>query len=180
MEINSPVLKVETKKIDPMKIFLAIVASLYFLWAVIFPGTFRFIDYINLVFHEAGHIVFFPFGYFMRIAGGTILQILIPIACALYFLFRKRFFAFSLLLFWVGESCLNVSVYAADARLRQLPLLGGDNTDHDWNIILSQLLVLDHTAAIAAAIRIAGTMVIFAAAYFSFKNATAITRVAKI
>src|SRR5258705_241221 len=38
-----------------------------------------FMHRVDLVFHEAGHIVFMPFGSFMMILGGTLGQLLMPI-----------------------------------------------------------------------------------------------------
>ena len=46
-----------------------------------------FLHMINLPFHEAGHILFSPFGRFMTILGGSLMQLLVPAVCAaaLYF-----------------------------------------------------------------------------------------------
>ncbi len=37
-----------------------------------------FMHRVNLVFHEAGHVIFMPFGRFLSILGGTLGQWLIP------------------------------------------------------------------------------------------------------
>ena len=39
----------------------------------------------NLIFHEAGHILFSPFGRFMTVLGGSLFQVLVPVTCALPF-----------------------------------------------------------------------------------------------
>ena len=67
---------------------------------------------------------------------------------------------------------LEISLYASDARVRQLPLLGGDSSGHDWNNVLSYLGTLDQTATIAGAIRIAGYLIMLLALYLSLKNST--------
>ena len=36
-----------------------------------------------ILFHEAGHVLFAPFGEVLRVAGGTLCQLLMPIACAI-------------------------------------------------------------------------------------------------
>ncbi len=41
-----------------------------------------------ILFHEAGHVLFAPFGEVIRIAGGTIGQLLMPAICAVS-LFRR-------------------------------------------------------------------------------------------
>ena len=48
-----------------------------------------FIHLINLVFHEAGHIVFAPFGPFMMTLGGSLFQVIIPLVCAWAFWFQQ-------------------------------------------------------------------------------------------
>lgn len=142
------------------RIVLAILAGAYFLWAAAHPDQWRMIDGLNLVIHEAGHIVFKPFGDFLMIAGGSLFQVIVPLTFAGYFFFNKQSFSCAFVLFWVGESLLNVSVYAADAVFMQLPLLGGDNSIHDWNYMLDDLGLLRQTAGIALAIRALGTLTI--------------------
>jgi len=44
---------------------------------------------VNLIFHEAGHVVFRPFGRFMTILGGSLLQILVPLVVMLVFLLKE-------------------------------------------------------------------------------------------
>lgn len=103
------------------------------------------------------------------IAGGSLFQLIVPATFAGYFFFNKKHFSCALVLFWLGESLLNVSVYAADSVAMQLPLLGGDNSIHDWNYLLDHLDLLRQTASIAFAIRASGTLIIiFALAWGIF------------
>ncbi len=136
-------------KKDPIKLIVAAIAGAYFLWCAYDPYQWHLIDGVNLVIHEAGHLIFRPFGEFMMIAGGSLL-----------------------VLFWVGESILNVSVYAGDSLALQLPLLGGQDSVHDWNYLLSAMNLLPATAKIAAAIRLLGTLAIVLACVGGFKFAT--------
>jgi len=99
----------------------------------------------------------------MMIAGGSLFQIIMPAIFVGYFCYQGSFYSASLVLFWVGESILNVSVYAGDSLALQLPLLGGSDTVHDWNYLLSSLGLLQHTATVAGAIRLVGTLVIVTA-----------------
>jgi hypothetical protein len=126
------------------------------------------VDNFNLVIHEAGHILFIPFGQFMTIAGGSLFQVIVPATFAAYFYYQKKHFSSALVLFLVGESLLNVSVYAGDAVLMELPLLGGDDSIHDWNWMLDRLGLLDHTREIAGAIRALGALTILSAVVGSF------------
>jgi len=153
------------------KVCLAIVAGVYFLWAALHPDHWRLIDGVNLVIHEAGHLIFRPLGEFMTVAGGSLFQVAVPTIFAGYFHFNKKYFSSALVLFWVGASMLNVSVYAADSVVMQLPLLGGDNSIHDWNYMLDRLNLLRSTGAIALAIRACGTLTIVFATIWALYTA---------
>ena len=61
----------------------------------------------------------------MMIAGGSLFQVIMPGLFVGYFWYHRKFYSAALVLFWVGESILNVSVYAGDSLALQLPLLGG-------------------------------------------------------
>jgi hypothetical protein len=156
---------------DPVKTVIALLASGYFLWAALHPADWRFIDNFNLVMHEAGHILFIPFGQFMTIAGGSLFQVIAPAVFVAYFYRQKRFYSCALSLFLVGENLMNVSVYAGDAVSMELPLLGGDDSIHDWNWMLDRLGLLDNTREIAGAIRASGALLILAACIWSFMTA---------
>ncbi|MCP9463884.1 MAG: zinc ribbon domain-containing protein [Nitrospira sp.] len=113
-----------------------------------------FLHLINLVFHEAGHVLFAPFGRFMMILGGSLGQVLIPMLCLIVLLVNTRDpFGASVALWWMGESVMDVAPYINDARAMDLILLGGvtgkETDGHDWNNILSMmgLLEWDHRLA---------------------------------
>lgn len=100
----------------------------------------------------------------MMIAGGSLFQVIMPALFVGYFAYNRNFYSSALVLFWVGESILNVSVYAGDAVALQLPLLGGQDSMHDWNYLLGSLNLLPATAKVAMAIRLLGTVVTAVAA----------------
>jgi hypothetical protein len=95
---------------------------------------------LDLPIHEFGHYLFWPFGQFMHVAGGTIFQVLFPCAFMVYFAKRKDYHAASVVLWWVAENFWNISVYASDAVATELPLLGGG--EHDWSYMLGRLGLL--------------------------------------
>lgn len=128
-----------------------------------------FIDNINLIFHEAGHIIFSVLGNFIGLLGGTLMQILIPIVFSIYFFKNKQYFSFSLLLFWVSQNFFNIYIYAKDAIVMELPLLGGDNVYHDWNSLLSRLGILEHTDKVAQTLYFIGIIVLIFAIVYSVK-----------
>ena len=101
----------------------------------------NFLHLINLVFHEAGHVIFGFFGRFIAIVGGSLNQVLVPALCTAVFVHRKQLGSAAVTLFWTGESLVDVAVYVADGRAMALPLLAEGMT-HDWNFILGNLGLL--------------------------------------
>jgi hypothetical protein len=124
-----------------------------------------FMHNINLPFHEFGHILFMPFGEFMMILGGSLFQVLLPLALMCVFVFRQRdTFAGSIMLWWCGQSFIDVSPYIADAEYRALPLVGGGGEEsHDWGNLLTMMDALDSTRAVANCSFALGTTLIIAA-----------------
>ena len=112
-------------------------------------GTYTFMDTADLIIHEAGHFFFRVFGWGIGIAGGTLMQIFLPSLLVWNFLVNNYRLGAQIMLFWLGHNLINISVYAADARSRVLPLLGGDNVLHDWHTMLSRLDLLAYDGLIA-------------------------------
>jgi hypothetical protein len=158
-----------TKSVLP-KLGLACVATFYFARCAWNPQQWRFIDGVNLLIHEAGHVIFMPFGDFLGMAGGTLLQVIVPALFVGEFYRQDQPYSASIALFWLGESLLNVSVYAADAIAMDLPLFGGPEAIHDWNFLLTRLGVIHATPVIAGTIRIIGSLIIAGAALFGVRN----------
>ncbi len=144
-----------------------IAAAVFLIWALSLaipeqPGS--FLHWIDLAFHEAGHLVFAPFGRTLMLLGGTILQLAVPAALCGYFLKQRSPFSAAFCLFWFGENFIDVSVYMADARALRLPLVGGG--EHDWNNLFYQfgLLAEDRVSAIATTTHHLGVLLMLGAA----------------
>jgi hypothetical protein len=157
-------------RVNKTRLIIALLTSAYFIYYAFTYNKWHFLDSVNLIIHEAGHIIFMFFGTFMHIAGGSLLQILFPLVFAFYFFNRKEYFSSSLVLFWVGQNILNVSLYASDAIKMELPLLGGDGVGHDWNNLLTMTNLLPYTDTIGKLLFSIGIFVIICAIYFSIKN----------
>ncbi len=125
------------------------IASLYALYYACTSTTWHFIDSADLMFHEAGHVIFLLFGEFISVCMGSGFQIFLPLFIAFYFLCHRQRISGAICLMWVGINLINVSVYAGDAIVMQLPLLGGDGVMHDWNYILTTLDTLSSTPTVA-------------------------------
>ncbi|HET7456765.1 MAG TPA: hypothetical protein VFJ74_03855 [Gemmatimonadaceae bacterium] len=111
------------------------------------PSEGGLIDGLNLGIHETGHLVFGPFGEFIGFAGGTLMQLIMPLVFMGYFLRRRDRHAATVALWWVAQNLWNISVYVADARAEELPLVGGG--EHDWAYMLGRLGWLARDTAIA-------------------------------
>jgi len=135
-----------------IRISLAVIVCAYFWYYAKTYTDWHFIDYVNLIFHEAGHVIFSFFGMFIKIAAGSGFQIAIPLFISLYFFFHAQKISGAICLLWVGQNLLNVSIYAGDAMKMQLDLLGGDNVIHDWNYLLNAMGLLGHANAVASII----------------------------
>lgn len=121
---------------------------------------------VNLVFHEAGHVVFAPFGQFVTVLGGSLLQVMVPLLCAGALLNSGDRFGATVGLWWAGQNLVDLAPYIADARALRLVLLGGrtgaEVEGHDWEHLLSALgwLPRDHALAQAAHLTGVGVMVV--------------------
>jgi hypothetical protein len=110
-----------------------------------------FMHAINLPFHEFGHVLFMPFGEFMHILGGSLFQVAWPLGLMLAFIIRRQDnFGAAVMLWWAGQSLIDISPYIADAKDRILPLIGGASEEfHDWGKLLTMLGRVDSARKIA-------------------------------
>ena len=116
-------------------------------------------DLVFVPIHEGGHALFGFFGHTLMIAGGTILQLSVPLMLAAYFLFRRQIQGTAFCTFFFFEQLLPTATYMADARARELPLLTiGDPelAEHDWATMFGWFGVLEHDTQIAAVVRFIG------------------------
>ena len=117
------------------------------------------LDWVNLAFHETGHLALAPFGGTAHFLGGTLGQLAVPVGLTAYFLVRRREpFAAAVCGWWSGENLIHVAVYMADARSLQLDLVGGG--EHDWNTLFYQFGLLSEpsVARISSLTHLLGTL----------------------
>lgn len=132
-----------------------------------------FMHSVNLVFHEAGHVIFAVFGRFMSIVGGSLLQVLLPLMLLFAFLINRREgFGASVCLWWAGQSLMDLAPYIADAKVMRLPLLGGGTGfdmpgAHDWNNILREAGRIDEAIQIAESVDRWGAFLVILALLWS-------------
>jgi hypothetical protein len=144
----------------PLGAAAAIGAMLFVLWLLVRASTGdRFVpivDHANLVFHEAGHLIVGLVSDRLSVYGGTVGQLVFPLATAWHFARRRHPLGFALTAGWACESMRNVATYVGDARALELPLIGGLDpaTHHDWREILTRwgLLEVDTTLALVISV----------------------------
>ena len=117
--------------------------------------------------HEFGHLLFAFLGEFMAVAGGSINQLLIPMATALLFYHYRDYFGIAVAGAWLSSSLLDLAVYIGDARSFDLDLVSfGEDAVHDWAFLLGRMHLVQYDLQIAAATRGLGVLVLLASLLF--------------
>ncbi|WP_162232598.1 zinc ribbon domain-containing protein, partial [Methylogaea oryzae] len=126
-----------------------------------------FVHNILLPFHEAGHVLFRPFGEFVTYLGGTLGQLLMPVVLGVALIRERRDnFGAALALWLLGASLLDVAPYVYDALDPQLMLLSGltgKDGDHDWIYLLGSTGLLRQAQTLGRATRWAGIVTLLCA-----------------
>ena len=131
-----------------------------------------FLHGVNLVFHEAGHILFLPVGAFLTALGGSLMQLLVPMMCLVALVRQNRDASGgSLARWWMGENLLDLAPYIADAVALELVLLGGftgrEVEGHDWEAILGALGWLNHASVLGKTVHGLGVVVMVGASIWA-------------
>jgi hypothetical protein len=145
---------------------VALIASGFYLVFLLYAASnhsgFLFLDNANLMIHEAGHPLFgilgggaeTGFGHTLMVLGGTLLELIVPLACAAYFFFRRESTGTAFCAFWFFENFLYIGTYMADARTSALLLVGSG--DSDWEVLFTQWNLMLHDTQIGHATRTLG------------------------
>jgi hypothetical protein len=120
-----------------------------------------------LIFHEAGHVIFRPFGEFTMMLGGTLGQLLVPTILSAALLLKNRDpFGGSIGLWFLGVSFLDVAPYVYDALHPKLMLLTGttgEDGPHDWIYILDAIGLRNQAQALGSLVHMLGAATIMIA-----------------
>jgi hypothetical protein len=147
-------------------IAMCVVLALYVVWLVIFY-RYHFLDGVNLLIHEAGHVIFTPLGMTMGVLGGTLLQLAFPIFFVVHFSRRHHTLEAAFCTIWAAESLMYTAAYMADANTQELPLIGGHI--HDWNFLLGRAGVLGAAEEIASTLHFLASLAAVLAVYLIFQ-----------
>jgi hypothetical protein len=144
--------------------------ALYGAYLLAHLGEGSLLDGVDLAIHETGHLVFAPFGELVGFAGGTLMQLIMPALFVGYFVRGRDQHAASVALWWIGQNCANISVYAADARAQELPLVGGG--EHDWAYLLGHFGWLAHDQGVGRTFHTLAILLMFGATAWGLVTAT--------
>lgn len=164
------------KRVDPARWWLRVVLwALFTVWGVRLIGADHrtgdigesFLHGPLLIFHEAGHVLFALFGEWLRMAGGSIFQLLLPGIICWTLLFKQRdAFGAAIGLWLLGVSLLDLAPYVYDALHPQLMLITGatgEEGGHDWIYLLSSLHLLPQAQTLGGLLRVLGASVVIVA-----------------
>jgi hypothetical protein len=130
------------------------------LGAVAGGGVARWIDLVFVPIHEGGHLLFGWFGsHWLMVAGGTLLQLFVPFALAVYFAFRRQIPGTAFCAFFFFEQFLPVGIYMADSRSQSLTYVtvgDPDQAEHDFYYLFSHAGILEHDTQIGRAVKVLG------------------------
>ena len=130
---------------------------MYGLYYLVVPDHFGLLDNVDLAIHETGHLVFGPFGEFIGVLGGTLLQLLFPLSFVWYFWRRQDRHAATVAGWWVAQNLWNIARYVQDAQAQDLPLVGSG--EHDWTYLLGEVGLLEHDQVVGQLVRVTGMLV---------------------
>jgi hypothetical protein len=130
-----------------------------------------FLHLPDLIFHEAGHVIFSPFGRFMSVLGGSLLQFLIPVIAAVAFVRQEDKFGAAIGAWWAGQNLVDLAPYIADAQQLRLILLGGrtgaEVEGHDWEFLLTQLRIAHYAEPIGYTTHFFGILIMAVALVYA-------------
>lgn len=126
-----------------------------------------FMHNILLPIHEAGHVLFIPFGEFMTILGGSLLQLMLPLGIGIAFYWKNHDnFGAAMGAWWVSVSLVDLSPYIYDSLQPQMIMIGGytgEDGPHDWIYLLGEFGLLPNAQGIGAFVHACGALAAVAA-----------------
>jgi hypothetical protein len=103
--------------------------------------------------HEFGHLFFSFGGEWLAVAGGSLMQLIVPAGAALAMIAtpRKDWFGAVACGTWLAASLADLAPYIADARAQEMDLVNfsPDGGGHDWHFLLAHAGMLKRDLEIA-------------------------------
>jgi len=111
-----------------------------------------FIQNLNLIIHEAGHLFFSATNEQFMIFMGSGLEFLVPVIFLGYFIYTNQTLGILFSGWWTGTALVHIGYYVSDAISQSLPLLGGKHVIHDWSYLLVSWGMIGYTDTIGSLI----------------------------
>lgn len=116
--------------------------------------------FIQFGIHEAAHIVLMFMPPVFTAAAGSLSEIAFTGLITYAAVRAKAYFAMVFCMVWMMLAMTSAGNYMADSRAQQMPLIGpGENPQHDWHFVFSQLGWLDYDTIIGTTVKIGGDVI---------------------
>ena len=162
------------KTIGPRRVGL-VVMCVYAAWLVFFY-RYHWVDGINLLIHEAGHLILSPLarisggGKTLAVLGGPLLQLAVPLFIAHRLSRRGESTPAAVAALWSAESLMHTAEYMSDANRLALPPLG--THPNDWTLLLDQAGALESAEEIGLALHLLASAAIAAIVWHTLRQET--------
>ena len=156
------------KTVGPRRVGL-VVMCVYAAWLV-FLYRYHWVDGINLLIHEVGHVIFSLFGETVSVLAGPLLQLAVPLFITFRLWRRGEAVPAAVSALWSAESVMYTAKYMADANRLALPLIGGH--PHDWRLLLDRVGALESAEEIGLALHLLASAVAIAAVWWTIRLET--------
>ena len=138
----------------------------YAAWLVFFY-RYHWVDGINLLIHEAGHVVFSLFGDTAGVLAGPLLQLAVPSYITFRLWRRGEAVPAAVGALWSAESLMYTAEYMADANRLALPLIG--DHPHDWRLLLDGVGTLESAEEIGFALHLLASAAALGAVWLTIR-----------
>ena len=129
------------------------------------PDAWHIFRGITFGAHEFGHLFFGFGGEWLAIAGGSAMQLLVPVgAMAAMYTTSRDWFGIAAAGTWLAASLADLAPYIADARAQDLDLVSfsPDGGGHDWHYLLAHAGWLKYDLGVARGARFLAVLILFA------------------
>ena len=150
------------------RIGLSTALAVYAVAMLASPGVSFLLDEFNLPVREAGQLVFAPLGGSMRLLGGIVLPILLPLLFGALYSGRRDEHAASVAAWCVGQGFSTMGLRMADAPSTVTPVA---NMDRDWTVLFSEWGVLGEALQFGQLAHGFGFLVMLVATFWGISEA---------
>ncbi len=134
------------------------------------PTQFTLFRGIDFGAHEFGHLFFAFGGEWLMVAGGSLMQLLVPVgAAAALVVTAGDWFGVAACGVWLSASFAELVPYIADARAQEMDLVSfsPDGGGHDWHYLLAHAGLLKQDQLVARGAKFLAVVLLVASLLFA-------------